>query len=87
VDQLTEQLKRLGLSESAARTAAVGRDNEVALRRRARAAGTPAEERRRATREAERKADLAELEDLGRQIKELAEVLRAPSTGRLLDGR
>jgi hypothetical protein len=87
VDTLTESFRALGLSDEAARVAAVGRDDEVSMRRRARAAGAPADARRRETREAERRADLAELEALGQRIRVASDALRSPSTRRLLDGR
>jgi hypothetical protein len=73
VDQLTEVFREMGLSESAARVAAVGRDgSEFTVRRQARAAGgAPSSDARRA----ERRQTLAQLDDLSRQITEFREAL------------
>jgi hypothetical protein len=72
VDQLTESFRALGLSPSAAKTAALGRGDEVSVRRRAKA-GAPADARRSEVRETERRQTLAELDELGRRVRELRE--------------
>ena len=85
---VTESFKALGSSDQAARTAAIGRGgSELSARRRGEGSRAPGRRAGGEIREADRKADRAALGELGRQIEAMSEVLRAPSTRWLLDGR